>query len=150
MPFFRQLEVEPLGASHLERFWPLTAEDANGVEAILGWRLPPLYREFATTYGICAPTIEQRLRMRSPDIEDQPVDVFFGSGPNPLAHGLLNWSAHFEGSRLLPFADTTTGILILAEDGSVHFQRSGYNPLFDAADSFEDLLARLYPDPDAD
>jgi hypothetical protein len=36
----------------------------------------------------------------------------------------------------------------MANDRSVLFQFSGYSVLYEAADSFDDFLARLYPHPD--
>jgi hypothetical protein len=147
---YRNLEIEPLGGStYGDEFWPLTAADADQTEAILGWSLPSSYREFATRFGICCPSVDHLLRMRSGDVEDPAMDVFFGSHPaDRLAYSVLNAAQLIEEPRVLGFAYATTGMFFMAQDGSILFQKSRYVVLYEAADSFDDFLARLYPDPE--
>jgi hypothetical protein len=150
---YQQLEVEPLGGPHYQgKFWPLTADDAEQVETTLGWQLPTTYREFATTFGICTPSGELLLRIKSQEIEDPQIGVFFGSNPgHSLTYSLLNWASIFPGPRrLLGFCDATTGLFLMAPDESIMFQFHRYEVLYEAADSFSDFLSRLYPDPEAD
>ena len=145
------LEVEPLGGPHYQgEFWPLTHDDLVAIQAILGWGLPPDYRDFATQFGICRPKELCEVRLLSDESEDPDFSVFYGSHVE-RAYSLRNWADVFvEPHRLLAFANATNGLFFMAPDGTISFERSGYIRLYEAAESFADFLARLHPQVESD
>jgi hypothetical protein len=145
------LELEPLGGRfYKSQLWPLTAEDRESVEKVLGWQLPTEYRDFATEFGICGPAQRVLVGIISDEIGDPELDVFFGSHED-TAYSLQSWADMFlEPHRLLAFAGASNGLFFMRPDGSIVFEITGYNQLYEAAESFPDFLSRVYRRPGSD